>query len=46
MLKGFNIKPEVKPLSNRRRFLALEISPEGKIYLKGYFYLLYSPKFF
>jgi hypothetical protein len=37
MLKGFNLKPEVKPLSNRARFLALGISPEGKIFLKGYF---------
>jgi hypothetical protein len=37
MLKGFNIKPEVKLLSNRTRFLVLGISPEGKIHLKGYY---------
>jgi hypothetical protein len=37
MPKGFNKKFKVKPLSNRARFLALGISPEGKMYLKGYF---------
>jgi hypothetical protein len=36
MLKGFNINPEVKPLSNRARFLALGISPAGEMVLKGY----------
>jgi hypothetical protein len=38
MLKGFNIKKSgVKPLSNRAQFLALGISPEGKMVLKGFF---------
>jgi len=37
MLKGFNKKPEVKPLSNRAQSLVLGVSPEGKMFLKGYF---------
>jgi len=40
MLKDFNINPEVKPLSNRARFLALGISPEGEMVLKGFFFLI------
>ena len=37
MLKSFIIETRVKPLSNRAQSLVLGVSPEGKMFLKGYF---------
>jgi len=40
MLKGFNIKTLVKPLSNRAQFLAMGTSPEGKMVLIRLLFLI------